>query len=332
MAVPSIVRPATSMLSGPRSCTTARGLMVRGVAMRVDTISVSFGTTPRTCGRLSVSAMNRGIVQPVSPSSSCAAGAMRSPSSHRVRRSSGLGASPSGRARRARSGSLLPTTSRRMNSSSSVRSPPSRIWSSHVARMPPFPAAARRASSSAVGAPLQPRASAIWRVCRGETRRADAPICITSRFARAAMSRSSATRRPISATRDLSGARSASARRNARPSGDSASASASSTTKISSLCGAERSASSAAAHTVASCCCRTARARRGRRTPSSSSAERWSASSRPRFARNQRIGRSARMPHAATALLFPYPALPQISASPPSVSASSAASMRGRAE
>ena len=197
--------------------------------------------------------------------------------------------------------------------------------------MPPLPAAARRASSSAVGAPLQPLASAICRVCRGVTRSAAAPICITCRFARAAIRRSCATRRPISATRDRSGARSASARRNSRPSSDSANASASSMTRISSLCGAARSAMSAAAHTVADCCWRTARARRGKRTPSSSSAARCRASPRPRLARNHRIGRSARMPHAATALLLPYPALPQMRASPPSVSSSSAASMRGRA-
>ena len=219
-----------------------------------------------------------------------------------------------------------------MNASSSARSPPSRIWSSHAARIPPLPAAARRASSSAVGAPLHPFASAICRVCRGVTRSADAPICMTCRFARAAMRRNSATRRPISATRELSGARSASARRNIKPSIDSASVSASSTTRISSLCGAERSARSADAHTVADCRWRTARARRGRRTPSSSSAARWSASPKPRLARSQRIGRSARIPQAATALLLPYPALPQMSASPPSVSASSAASIRGRAE
>ena len=192
-----------------------------------------------------------------------------------------------------------------MNSSSSVRSAPSRIWSSHVARMPPFPAAARRASSSAVGAPLQPRASAICRVCRGVTRSAAAPICITCRLARAAMRRSSATRRPISATRERSGVRSASARRKASPSGEFARASASSMTRVSSLCGAERSARSAAAHTVANCCWRTARARRGKRTPSSSSAARCSASLRSRLARNHRIGRSVRMPHAATALLLP---------------------------
>ena len=197
--------------------------------------------------------------------------------------------------------------------------------------MPPFPAAARRASSSAVGAPLQPLASAICRVCRGVTRSAAAPMCITCRFARAAIRRSCATRRPISATRERSGARSASARRNARPSGDSASASASSMTRISSLCGAERSAIKAAAQTAAVCRWRTARARRGKRAPSSSSAARCRASSNPRLARNHRIGRSARMPQAATALLLPYPALPQISASPPSVRSSSAASMRGRA-
>ena len=154
---------------------------------------------------------------------------------------------PSTSVSRRRSGALPATTSRRMKSFRSPCTETSDSRASQAASMPPLPAAARRASSSLVGVPLHPRASAICRVCCGEIRSACAPISRTPRLLFAVANRSVALCRPIRITRDASGPRSAIKRKKASPSGSVAIASASSITSVSSACGIARSTVSAVA-------------------------------------------------------------------------------------
>jgi len=196
--------------------------------------------------------------------------------------------------------------------------------------MPPLPAAARRASSSADGLPVQPRASAIWRVCCGEMRSACAPISNTPRLLRAVASRSAVLLLPMKMTRAPSGSRSAIVRSSARPSTSVVSASALSITSVIEACGAARSAQSAAPDAASDPPFLVARPRRGSQTPPSWSAAKSSASVMFPAARIQRTGASAREAQDETELLFPYPALPAMMASPPGSRRSSSRSRRDR--